>query len=155
MESGEQWEPRLLRAAGNCQVFVSLMSAAYPNSRWCQMEWDLFTRRKVVRRADGQPSNDTAVIPVIWSPAQSDSLPAPIRAVQTFVPRGLPDSQIAPLYQANGLYGLLVMGRELEYQAVVWKLAQRVAEIYYHYHVESSDLTNTEGLGTVWSGGVQ
>ena len=153
LDSGEQWEAQLLRAAGTCQVFVPLMSVAYPGRKWCQMEWDLFTRRKVVRRSDGQPSGETAIVPVLWSPIDLTRLPEPIQAVQSFSPRGLPDDTITPLYHANGLYGLLVMGAKVEYQAVVWKLAQRVAEIYYHNYVEPLQLPTSEGLGRLWTTG--
>ncbi len=137
LAGGERWTPELLRAAGTCQVFVPLISSALLNSQWCAMEWDAFSRRKIVRR-DGRPDHESGIVPVVWSPTESDSLPAVVRDVQRFSPVGLPDP-IAAEYHRDGLYGLLAMSLpqyDQYYAAVVWRLAQRVVAVYRSHWVE-------------------
>ncbi|MET7880442.1 TIR-like protein FxsC [Micromonospora profundi] len=133
---GELWNPELLQAAGTCQVFVPLVSSALLSSEWCGREWDAFSRRRIVPRHSSASAHETAIVPVTWSPTNGTPLPRVLRDIQRFSPTAMPDPAIAERYQRNGVYGLLTMGWEPEYRAVVWRLAQRIVAIHRSYLVE-------------------
>jgi hypothetical protein len=136
MGGGNRWAPELLEAIGTCQVFVALLSAPYFKSTWCSMEWFAFSQRRVIRYSGDGTEHQTAVVPVVWAaPLPHGQAPAVVLDVQLFSPSGLPNADIAGQYQAEGVVGLLQTQVEL-YQAVVWRLAQRIASIYYSYRVE-------------------
>jgi hypothetical protein len=133
---GEQWPAELLKAVGTCQVFVALLSARYVESDWGGKEWYAFSQRDVSRYAGNGSSSQTAIIPVIWAPIAQERCPPPITAVQRFSPRGLPDPSITALYEANGIFGLMKLGDRTAYQAVLWRLALRIADLHYTHRVE-------------------
>lgn len=130
MGGGERWTPELLRAAGTCQVFVPLVSASLVKSSWCGKEWHAFARRPGMRRADRTPDNVTGIIPVRWSPTELDDLPAVVQGIQWFSPGLLPDPKLPALYEQAGVYGLLKLGLDREYRAVVWWLARHMVAIF-------------------------
>lgn len=136
MGGGQRWTPELLAAAGRCQVFIPLISRSLIGSSWCGMEWDAFSRRRIVKRASGIADHETGIVPVTWSPLGAYPLPRAVRDIQRFHPASLPEGHIAAQYQQEGLYGLLAMRMEAAYQAVVWRLAQHVVNIYYRQWVE-------------------
>src|SRR5262249_44305869 len=68
VDGGERWTWELLTAAGTCQVFIPLISKPYVDSEWCGTEWDAFSRRRIVRRADGSTDHETGIVPVTWAP---------------------------------------------------------------------------------------
>ncbi|MFC0006264.1 TIR-like protein FxsC [Micromonospora siamensis] len=136
MTGGERWTPELLRAAGTCQVFVPLLSSALIGSAWCGMEWDAFSRRRLVPQGGGGPGHATAIVPVTWSPTDDARLPRVVRDIQRFSPTPMPDPDIVRQYEREGVYGLLTMRMENAYQAVAWRLAQRIVEIHRSFRVE-------------------
>jgi hypothetical protein len=136
LNGGERWTSELLEAAGTCQVFLALISPAYLKSRWCGMEWDAFSRRRIIRRADGRPDFETGIVPIIWTPMESSALPKAVRGVQRFSPQRLPDPDMSAQYYQEGMYGLLSMSLDHAYRAVVWRLARRVVDIYHSHWVE-------------------
>ncbi len=144
MQGGGRWNDELLYAVGTCQVFVPLLSAPFLRSEWCGMEWYGFSQRKVTTLDAAAPSHQTCIIPVVWAPVPEEQYPPPVHAVQRFSPVGLPDAAIAGRYESEGVYGLLRLGQEVSYQAIVWRLAQRIAEIYYSHRVEPRELTLAE-----------
>jgi len=132
---GGRWTGELLSAVGTCQVFVALLSTPYLTSRWCGMEWYAFAQR-AVRARTGAPDHQTAIIPVIWAPLPAEiEIPSAVSAIQRFAPDGLPDPEIAKLYQEEGVLGLTKVAKDA-YEPVVWRLAQRVADIAHRYLVE-------------------
>ena len=136
MQSGTRWTPELLHAVGTCQVFVALLSARYLESMWCGMEWDAFSQRPVRAYRESASRHGTCIIPVLWAPPVRDwQCPDAVRQVQRFSPEGLRDTYITQ-YRKDGIFGLCQMGRRAPYQAVVFRLAQLVAEIYYTHRVE-------------------
>lgn len=139
LDGGQVWADDLAFAAGNCQVFIPLVSPQYLRSVWCAREWNAFVRRRQVRRPDARASpGEQPVIPVNWSVlGRRRDLPAAIRRRQVFSPTGLPPD-IAPQYQQEGIYGLLSLGRNGKdaYDAVVWRLAQRVVRAVDTHWVE-------------------
>jgi hypothetical protein len=135
IHDGEHWSAELLRGIGSCQVFVALLSPPYFDSRWCGMEWHAFSQRRVVSRAGGETSNQTAMIPVVWAPLHEERIPPAVNTVQRFSPRGLPNSDITAQYEKEGTVGLLQMN-DVGYQTVVWRLARRIADLHYTHHVE-------------------
>lgn len=136
MEVGNRWAGNLLEAIGTCQVFVALLSGPYFESTWCSMEWFAFSQRPVTRRLDAAVSHQTAFVPVVWAaPLPSGLTPTAVKEVQQFSPNALPDVDLAGLYREHGVVGLRQMQVRL-YRAVVWQIAQRIADIYYTYRVE-------------------
>lgn len=147
LPGGERSTEELFQAAATCQVFVPLISSSLVHSEWCAMEWDVFSRRKVLRR-NGRRDLETAILPVVWTPTQVADLPAVIRSVQLFSPSRLPNPDYAAQYFEDGLYGLRTMGLGDAYRAVVWRLARRIVEIHYTHLVEPLEPipTDTDGL---------
>jgi hypothetical protein len=135
MDGGKKWSPEVLQAAGTCQVFIPLISDPYLRSQWCAFEWHAFSRRRVVNRDRGSPDNETAMLPVTWS---TTHIPVPrvVSSVQRFAPNNLEDLNINTRYQQEGIYGLLALHDDLAYQTVVWRLAQRVANLYHSHRVD-------------------
>ena len=152
MGGGERWTPALLSAVGRCQVFVPLVSPLLAASKWCGMEWHAFSRRKTVDD-DGKPVADsTCILPVIWVPRARRNLPAVVNQVQSFTPN-LPFEDVEQ-YEANGLYGLRAMGERGRpaFDAVIWRLAQRVVALHQAYQVEPWEPTNRNELVNVFRG---
>lgn len=144
MDGGERWEENLLYAAGTCQVFVALLTSRYlTGSEWCAMEWDLFSRRKIIKRDGTQLPGETAIVPVLWAPIKLE-LPSVVSEVTLFMPRNLPDPSFLPEYEANGLYGLLRSDQIQAFKAIVWKLALHVQRVCHSYHVEPMRLATEE-----------
>lgn len=129
LEGGQRWTPELFQAASTCQIFVPLISPGLLRSEWCGMEWDLFSRRKVFRRGGDGPTTETCILPVVWIPTDHSTLPTVMRGIQRFAPVGLPNINVATMYVRDGLFGLRQMGEDAAYRAVVWRLAQRIADL--------------------------
>jgi hypothetical protein len=136
LKGGRRWSPEMFGAAATCQVFVPLISMPLLQSEWCAREWYAFAQRPVLNRTLGRPDNETAIVPVLWSPVEDAALPEVLRAVQIFEPEGLPDPSVAVNYQREGLYGLRMLGMDDAYRAVVWRLALRVAGILRSHWVQ-------------------
>ena len=105
-------------------------------SKWCAMEWDVFSQRNVDRRSSASSESETAILPVIWSPMLEDQLPPAVWELQFFLPLQLKDPDIAQRYFAEKVYGLLALNDEVAYQAVAWRLARRIVDAYHAYQVE-------------------
>ncbi|MEU6072864.1 TIR-like protein FxsC [Micromonospora sp. NPDC047074] len=137
LDGGQMWTDDLAFAAGHCQVFIPLVSPQYLNSDWCAREWHAFTRRPVLIRPGATLStHDTPVVPINWSVVERRRLPEVVKRPQMFTPTRLPPD-IAPQYHEEGIYGLLSLGKNGKdaYDAVVWRLAQRVARAYQTHWV--------------------
>jgi hypothetical protein len=153
MDTGERWKQRLLDKVSSAQVFVCLISVRYlTNSEWCAMEWDLFTRRRVLSREDGKPALASAIIPVYWAPYVVP-VPAEIEDVNRFTPMDLCSPEVVELYQNDGLYGLMVAGNDDAYRPIVWSLAKTIWRIHQRYWVEPLSLTGTETFRTAFGQG--
>jgi hypothetical protein len=150
MGGGRRWTPELLRAAGTCQVFVPLISPTMVGSEWCAMEWDAFSRRTILNRQRGKPANETGIVPLTWSHTEPDELPGVMSKIQRFYPGRLPNADVAALYQEEGVYGMLRLGHEQGYRAVVWRLAQRVVEIHRSHWVAPRIPSSADELRNVF-----
>ncbi|MFC6019490.1 TIR-like protein FxsC [Plantactinospora solaniradicis] len=138
LDGGQMWTEDLAFAAGHSQVFVALISAKYMNSRWCAREWDAFARRPYKLRPGAEATpGEAPIIPVNWSAVGGRQVPWAISQRQMFQPTRLPP-HIAPQYRDEGIYGLLSLGANGKeaYDAVVWRLAQRVARAFHTHWVE-------------------
>jgi TIR domain len=144
MQGGGRWSDEVLQAVGGCQVFVALLSAPYMSSEWCGMEWYAFSQRVVTKLRKSASSHQTCIIPVAWAPVPDERVPDCVLAVQRFLPAGLPNAGTAWLYENEGVLGLLKLSLDASYQAVVWRLAQRIAEICYSHKVEPRIFNSTE-----------
>jgi hypothetical protein len=136
--------PELREALGTCQVFVALLSLPYLRSPSCGMEWFAFSQRKTVDHAGQQLGDHTAIIPVVWAPLHNVGIPKIVDSIERFSPHNLPDSDIPAQYEKEGIAGLLQMRRDVAYRAVVWRLAQRIAEIHYSFRVEPQTVSAGE-----------
>jgi hypothetical protein len=142
MQGGELWSDDLRRALGSCHVFVPLVSERYVRSEWCAREWRTFARRPVKRLRDVAASDNTAILPVLWSPVRTETdLPEWLSSVQYFMPRHPKDESIVELYFAEGLYGLLSMTDDAAYKVIVWRLALRIRDVFHVYDVEPRELS--------------
>jgi hypothetical protein len=129
-----RWTSELLEAIGTCQVFVPLLSRPYIESSWCGQEWYAFSRRRVVAHGASRP---TGIIPVLWAGPLSDELmPTEIVNSSRFIPEGSFDGiDLAARYESEGVLGLLQTQEEL-YHAVIWRLAQKIADVFYDCAVD-------------------
>ncbi|WP_203909861.1 TIR-like protein FxsC [Rhizocola hellebori] len=144
MTGGALWERELRTNAGSCQVLICLLSPPYLRSEWCAMEWDIFSAREVVRRSDGKPASETMIVPVLWVPILEE-LPKMIDEVTLFSPRDLHDSNISPMYEREGLYGILNTDPGA-YPALVWKLAKHIQVLQAKYEVLPKVPDSIDGL---------
>lgn len=152
MDNGADWSARLSARLGTCQVFVALLSPPYFESRWCSWEWAAFERRPVRDRATGAPSERSAILPVRWLGWPSEaSVPAAIRNVQYFTP-DLADAGVVARYAQRGLLDLQMTG-DPGYDAVVWRLAGQIAEVYHSCDVEPKIPDRRDPLPTLWEPG--
>jgi hypothetical protein len=150
---GDLWQKTVLQAAGTCQVMVCLVSYPYLfHSSWCPLEWDVFSRRRVVPRSGPVPRTESAIVPVLWTPFEQ-RLPAPVAAVRMFTPTGLPDEDWTARYLTDGLLGVARTGQTAIYDAIVWKLAMHIQRIHGRYRVEPSVPDGVEGLRTSFTEG--
>jgi TIR domain-containing protein len=140
---GAPWSAELLRIIGTCQVFVALLSPPYLDSPWCAREWHAFVQRRVVSHPQGKVSDQTAIISVMWTPLRDEEIPAAVSRVQRFLPRPVANADIAAQYEGEGLLGLLQLDNDA-YKAVVWRIAQRIAEINYNFRVEPGQFQYSE-----------
>lgn len=142
---GSDWAREILTAVGTCQVFVALLSVPYVRSPWCGTEWHAFTRRTIVRHAaEGPVRHRTGIIPVTWTPVSEGELPRAVNRAQRFSPRGLPDPDIAARYEQEGVLGLIRLGLDNDYEAVMWRLGQSIAEFHHAHRVEPRILDRRE-----------
>jgi hypothetical protein len=150
---GQRWTRDLFQAAATCQVFVPLVSPGLLRSKWCGLEWDAFSRRKIVRRKGTAPVSESSILPVAWIHTETDELPSVVSDIQIFSPVGLPDPAFARQYLEDGLFGLRQLGQNVVYRAVVWRLAQRIVQIYRTHRVLPLDPvpTGTDGLTNVFA----
>jgi TIR domain len=133
--NGGRWTGELLTAIGTCQTFVALLSPLYLKSKWCAYEWHAFAQRQVVSRREGVLlSNQAAIIPVIWAPIRDQEIPEVIGKVQRFNPHWVPQPKIDASYENDGVVGLLQLSDDT-YRAVVWRLAQGIADLLYTHTV--------------------
>lgn len=146
MEGGERWEKQVLEAAATCQVFVALLSTSFlVRSEWCAMEWDAFSRRKIIRRVERQPDHATGIIPLLWAPIER-SIPKVVAEVERFNPTDLPDPVFAAQYQDNGILGLLRMSSLTSaYEAVIWRLGLQIQRMHHSHWVEPLDIDELGG----------
>ncbi|MEV0132518.1 SAV_2336 N-terminal domain-related protein [Dactylosporangium sp. NPDC050688] len=134
---GDRWEQALLRPLGTCQMLVFLLSPRSLNSQWCAREWSAFARRRVYRRATGEPvGRISPIFPVIWAPI-GGPLPHAVSEIQMFDPGGT-RPEFNAQYRENGLLGLLRTGQRDAYDFVIWRLAMRIQQFQYDYWVEPS-----------------
>jgi hypothetical protein len=152
-DGGAKWQQGVLEAAGTCRILVCLLSRPYLfQSTWCPIEWDVFARRRVLRRSDGRPGVETAIAPVLWTPFHEE-LPKPVAEVNMFTPTGLPNEDYSAQYRANGLYGLIRTEQMAIYHSIVWKLAMHIQRIHNDYWVEPDVPTGIEHLRTSFTEG--
>lgn len=149
LTGGRPWTPELLRAVGACQVFIPLISTSLFESTWCGYEWDAFSRRQVVNRATRLPDLETAILPVIWASVDPEREPKAVKRIQRFTPTGLPTS-VVKMYEEEGIYGLRILDMDA-YQAVVWRLAQRVVGLTRTYLVHPMTITDADQLRNVFT----
>jgi FxsC-like protein len=114
------WVAGLPAALASCRVLVPLYSRRYFESEACGKEWQAFADRPVGQRA--QQALAPAILPVMWMPLPSSSLPPAARTVP--IEYGDVDS-----YASRGLYGIIKPARYgADYSRFVREVAQWVAD---------------------------
>jgi hypothetical protein len=149
---GSRWTDDLLDALGSCRTFVPLLSRPYASAAWCGMEWYAFSQRRV-QAMGTHGGNQTAFFPVLWAPVPMEECPPAIQKVQRFSPAGFSGLDLERKYNELGLFGVMEMGRRSTYKAIVWSLAQSIANFSYSHEVEprifhEEDLRNVFGEGS-------
>jgi transcriptional regulator with XRE-family HTH domain len=143
---GDPWNEQIRHAIGTCHVYVPLISPRYLASPWCRFEWDAFASR-IVRSTTAVPTvAQSAIIPVSWTAVDRTTLPPAIQRIQSFTPNPAPPG-VVDAYLSDGLYGIMQLRMEREYEVVVWRLAQRIVDIAAHYRVEQSIPDDTAAPG--------
>nr|WP_269084267.1 TIR-like protein FxsC [Streptacidiphilus carbonis] len=103
LRPGVQWTAELSQALAYCRVFVPLYSPRYFRSVNCGQEWQAFSRRQVFSsRPDGRRTS--AVVPVLWVPQDSGSLPKCATGLQ------YKHVEFGPAYAQEGMYSLARFG---------------------------------------------
>jgi hypothetical protein len=145
MKAGSVWGEEVLTAAARCHVFVPLLTSAYIwSSSWCAMEWDVFASREVRQRIDGQPTRQTAILPVRWVPVYQP-VPERIAAIHRFTPPEIPSGMVA-LYTQHGVFGLIRMRLHDEVSVICWTLAQQIVSIHNDFQVIPNDAPDVTTL---------
>jgi hypothetical protein len=119
IDTGQEWETLLSKAAHEVYVLVCMMSASYFSSEWCAKEFDVF-RRRLAR------VNETmrdAIIPVLWDLKKGANIPAALGAFQ------YDNERFPPKYLEEGLRTLrnLTMRKDA-YVRTIDELARRIHE---------------------------
>lgn len=137
MRGGDDWERKILKAAGTCQVFVPLMSTPFFDSEYSGKEFDAFSRRRTWQRSDETLMDEAkCVLPVLWAPIRH--APDAISRLQTFSPDSSSDQELPSYYRKHGIFGLLEMegARGPRYRGAVWCLALEIQRLIEEYWVE-------------------
>jgi FxsC-like protein len=120
--SGEDWALQHGQALATCRVFVPLYSPRYFDSENCGKEWFAFARRQLNHRARGLEAD--AIVPALWVPVQSRSLPKVAASIQ------YSHDDFGPRYNSEGFYGIMKLARyRADYQRAVHRLATRIVEV--------------------------
>jgi FxsC-like protein len=118
---GTEWPNHLEEALSSCRVFVALFSPAYFTSEYCGKEWAAFVQR--AERYSTGSDRPHPIIPAMWMPMEIGDLPSSLQSLQNF------SSAFPPAYAAEGLYGIMKLGRYREqYKETVLRLANLIKE---------------------------
>lgn len=121
MRSGVEWDPEIKQALGSCRVFVPLYAPRYFRSEYCGMEWDAFSRRESLHRAQSaENSTQRAIVPVLWTALNHESAPDVAKRVQ------LAGFDMDAHYRRDGIYGLVSTKRWDDYDAVTYQIAREI-----------------------------
>lgn len=150
LRAGSNWEREILTAIGTCQVLVALVSKPFCESPWCGKEWDAFTRRRTVRRADGALMPDPqCALPVLWTVDQQQDYPAIVDRFQRFRPRPTSQTELDQIYLREGIYGMFRAEKDA-YRATVWRIAQEIKRLVTEYWVEPHVFDDSDALENVF-----
>lgn len=154
MRAGDDWERKILDAAGTCQVFVPLLSAPFFASEYCGKEFEAFCLRRTWRRADKTAMDEAkCVLPVIWAPTRNE--PSAMSRFQRFTPDSYDDHELAHYYEQHGIFGLLQHEREtgFRYRGTVWCIALEIQRLVEEYWVEPDVPLDSAGLRNAFDEG--
>jgi hypothetical protein len=118
------WPNQIMNALSSCRVFVPLFSPAYFASEYCGKEWAAFQERaqEALPEVPNAP-RPMPIVPALWMPMGSSDIPAPARSLQ-FI-----SSDFPPAYTAEGLYGIMKLGRFREqYKETVLRLGAAIRD---------------------------
>lgn len=125
LRAGDNWRGKLSEQLSTCRVFVPLYSRRYFESEQCGKEWAAFLERARHATSGGKPPD--AIIPALWNPVRSDSMPGAAQAIQ------FNHAQLGPRYADEGFYGIIKLSKfRRHYQAATLELARRIIEVAEH-----------------------
>jgi FxsC-like protein len=138
---GSEWPDQLADALANCRVFVALFSPAYFASEYCGKEWAAFLKRYHAQSAGlNRPS---AIIPALWTPLAMNEIPESLHSMQNVPP------EFPPAYAAEGLYGIMKLGRYREqYKETVLRLATVIKDRAAECALPSSGVPSLRSVGS-------
>ncbi|HZR55012.1 MAG TPA: TIR-like protein FxsC [Streptosporangiaceae bacterium] len=123
LRSGNLWPATLSHALATCRVFVPLYSRRYFESEQCGREWYAFSGRVLDAEAKGE-RRTAAIIPAIWVPMNTESMPEAARNIQ------FGHHELGDQYVAHGFYGIIKLSRFKEaYEMAVYELARRIVRV--------------------------
>jgi FxsC-like protein len=142
LRPGEAWAERLSDALATCHVFVPLYSSRYFTSDACGKEWSAFSRRAVDHRTRSAGKAAEAIIPALWVPPRSSSLPEAALSLQ------FPHSGVGgDLYAEHGFYGIMKLSRFRNvYETAVHQLARRIVDVAQQAPVAPGSVADLDAL---------
>jgi len=120
IDLGDPWRTALVDGLQQSRVLVCLYSQNYFASEYCGKEFEVFLRRQ----AENPGVGAKAIIPVLWD--APTKLPEPLPdclAEAQFTHKSLGDT-----YAEKGLFHLLRMQKEVEYQAFLEAIAEKITK---------------------------
>ncbi|WP_405140930.1 TIR-like protein FxsC [Sphaerisporangium sp. NBC_01403] len=140
MHSGSYWPERLAESIATCKVFVPLYSRRYFDSDQCGKEWTAFSQRILQQRARGG-DNAEAIVPAIWVPVPTDTLPEVAQDIHYSQPG------LGPQYVEHGFYGIMKLRQfRYDYQTAVYTLARRIVEVGQAVNLPTVDPADYKSL---------
>lgn len=138
--SGSHWPTRLAESIATCKVFVPLYSRRYFDSDQCGKEWTAFSQRILHHRARGWVNTET-IVPAIWVPVPSHSLPEVAQDIHFGQPG------LGPQYVEHGFYGIMKLRQfRKAYETAVYNLARRIVEVGHEANLPSVDPADYKSL---------
>lgn len=139
--TGDKWPDVLTQALANCRVFVPLYSERYFESENCGKEWFAFSRRELNHRTDGTQAASGAIIPVLWTTIDPDSLPDVAKSIH------YDHHSLGARYSAEGFFGIIKLHRYRDdYQLAVLRLARRIVAVARETKISSEPPTDYHSL---------
>ena len=120
---GDDWPEATARALRTCRVLVSMVSPAYVGNAYNGREVAVFRDRS--RLARGTLPEPRMIMPIVWVPLRSKTLPPALERLQ------LDDARFPSAYREHGLRYLMRLRRfEEDYRELTARLAEELIQTH-------------------------